>query len=87
VYTKSKTSELSPLRRKLLRNFLLRCARKKSFFKTVQHCIGGLGGFFKTVRNAMVKHPKPKKINKKSQMNQKFLIFLGVLGQAVHQAV
>jgi hypothetical protein len=28
VYTKSKSSELSPLRQKLLRNFLLRCARK-----------------------------------------------------------
>jgi hypothetical protein len=32
VYTKSKSSELSPLRRKLLRNFLLRCARINILF-------------------------------------------------------
>jgi hypothetical protein len=32
VYTKSKSSKLSPLRRKLLRNFLLRCARKKFLY-------------------------------------------------------
>jgi hypothetical protein len=35
VYTKSKSSELSSLRRKLLRNFLLRCARIKSFSAAV----------------------------------------------------
>jgi hypothetical protein len=39
MHTKSKSSELSPLRRKLLRNFLLRCARKIEIYNSSAYVV------------------------------------------------